>query len=176
MHESLSEISAPKFNIGQIVEGCIKVRIDFGRSPVQPFGFRQVICGQCMIARIVDVIDGRLTSKQSNQTDYSRCNMLYNGLTSLDASLSPQPALAESFNTQDAKTWVFTLRKGVVFHDGKALSPADVVFSLMRHKDPATASKAKVLAEQIDTVRASGPNEGGTASRPGCRRATGGRC
>ena len=98
-------------------------------------------------------------AKQSNQTDYSRCNMLYNGLTSLDATLSPQPALAESFNTQDAKTWVFTLRKGVVFHDGKALSPADVVFSLMRHKDPATASKAKVLAEQIDTVRASGPNE-----------------
>ena len=98
-------------------------------------------------------------AKQSNQTDYSRCNMLYNGLTSLDATLSPQPALAESFNTQDAKTWVFTLRKGVVFHDGKALSPADVVFSLMRHKDPATASRAKVLAEQIDTVRASGPNE-----------------
>lgn len=98
-------------------------------------------------------------AKQSNQTDYSRCNMLYNGLTSLDVTLSPQPALAESFNTQDAKTWVFTLRKGVVFHDGKALSPADVVFSLMRHKDPATASKAKVLAEQIDTVRASGPNE-----------------
>ncbi|MEH3087101.1 MAG: ABC transporter substrate-binding protein [Xylophilus ampelinus] len=98
-------------------------------------------------------------AKQSNQTDYSRCNMLYNGLTSLDASLSPQPALAQSFTTQDAKTWVFTLRKGVVFHDGKSLAPADVVYSLMRHKNPATASKAKVLAEQIDSVTASGPNE-----------------
>lgn len=98
-------------------------------------------------------------AKQSNQTDYSRGTMLYNGLTGLDGSLTPQPALAESFATQDAKTWVFTLRKGVVFHDGKALSPADVVFSILRHKDPATASKAKVLAEQIDTVRASGPNE-----------------
>ncbi|WP_343593334.1 ABC transporter substrate-binding protein [Paracidovorax wautersii] len=98
-------------------------------------------------------------AKQTNQTDYSRCNMLYNGLTALDATLSPQPALAESFNTQDAKTWVFPLRKGVVFHDGKALSPADVVFSIMRHKDPATGSKAKVLADQIETVRASGPNE-----------------
>ena len=85
--------------------------------------------------------------------------MIYNGLTSLDGSLTPQPALAESFTTQDAKTWVFTLRKGVVFHDGKALSPADVVFSILRHKDPATASKAKVLADQIETVRASGPNE-----------------
>lgn len=46
-----------------------------------------------------------------------------------------------------------------MFHDGKSLSPADVVFSILRHKDPATASKAKVLADQIETVRASGPNE-----------------
>ena len=29
----------------------------------------------------------------------------------------------------------------------------------MRHKDPATASKAKALADQIDEVKASGPNE-----------------
>ena len=45
------------------------------------------------------------------------------------------------------------------FHDGKALAPADVVYSLMRHKDPATASKAKTLADQIKDVKATGPNE-----------------
>jgi len=107
-------------------------------------------------AAATDTLD---PAKQSNQTDYSRCNMIYNGLTSLDGSLSPQPALAETFTTKDAKTWVFTLRKGVTFHDGKALSPADVVFSISRHKDAATASKAKALADQIDSVTASGPNE-----------------
>jgi peptide/nickel transport system substrate-binding protein len=107
-------------------------------------------------AAATDTLD---PSKQSNQTDYSRCNMLYNGLTWLDGSLTPQPALAESFTTKDAKTWVFTLRKGVQFHDGKPLTPADVVFSISRHKDPATASKAKVLADQIDSVKATGPNE-----------------
>ena len=107
-------------------------------------------------AAATDTLD---PAKQSNQTDYSRGNMLYNGLTSLDGSLTPQPALAESFTTKDAKTWVFTLRKGVQFHDGKPLTPADVVYSLMRHKDPATASKAKVLADQIDSVKATGPNE-----------------
>ena len=107
-------------------------------------------------AAVTDTLD---PAKQSNQSDYVRCSMVYNGLTSLDGSLSPQPALAESFATTDAKTWVFALRKGVAFHDGKALSPADVVFSLMRHKDPATASKAKVLADQIESVKASGPNE-----------------
>ena len=107
-------------------------------------------------AAATDTLD---PAKQSNSTDYSRGNMIYNGLTSLDGSLTPQPALAESFATTDAKTWVFTLRKGVSFHDGKPLTPADVVYSISRHKDPATASKAKVLADQIESVKASGPNE-----------------
>jgi len=47
----------------------------------------------------------------------------------------------------------------VSFHDGKPLTPADVVFSILRHKDPATASKAKVLADQIESVKASGTHE-----------------
>ncbi|TDP72524.1 ABC transporter substrate-binding protein [Roseateles toxinivorans] len=107
-------------------------------------------------AAITDTLD---PAKMSNQTDYSRGTMLYNGLTSLDGSLTPQPSLAEEFTTKDAKTWIFKLRKGVMFHDGKPLTPADVVFSISRHKDAATASKAKALADQIDTVKASGANE-----------------
>ena len=107
-------------------------------------------------AAATDTLD---PAKQSNQNDYVRCNMVYNGLFALDGSLTPRPALAESYQTADAKTWVLTLRKGVTFHDGKALSPADVVYSIMRHKNPATASKAKVLADQIDSVKATGPNE-----------------
>ena len=107
-------------------------------------------------AATTDTLD---PAKQSNQSDYARCNMVYNGLFSLDGTLTPRLALAEASHTADAKTWVLTLRKGVTFHDGKALSPADVVYSIMRHKDPATASKAKVLADQIESVKATGPNE-----------------
>jgi peptide/nickel transport system substrate-binding protein len=98
-------------------------------------------------------------AKQANHTDYIRGFTFYNGLTSLDGNLVPQPSLAEEFTTKDAKTWVFKLRKGVTFHDGKPLTPADVVFSMMRHKNPATGSKAKVLADQIEEVTATGPNE-----------------
>jgi peptide/nickel transport system substrate-binding protein len=98
-------------------------------------------------------------AKQANHTDYIRGFTFYNGLTSLDGNLVPQPSLAEEFSTKDARTWVFKLRKGVTFHDGKPLTPADVVFSMMRHKDPATGSKAKVLADQIEEVTATGPNE-----------------
>jgi peptide/nickel transport system substrate-binding protein len=108
------------------------------------------------VSSVADTLD---PAKQGNQADYARGFMFYNGLTWLDGSLTPQPALAEEFTTKDAKTWVFKLRKGVTFHDGKPLAPADVVFSLMRHKNPATASKAKVLADQIEEVTATGPNE-----------------
>ncbi|HET7867207.1 MAG TPA: ABC transporter substrate-binding protein [Burkholderiaceae bacterium] len=107
-------------------------------------------------AGVNDTLD---PARQSNHTDYCRGYMFYNGLTSLDGSLAPKPSLAEEFSTKDAKTWVFKLRKGVSFHDGKPLTPADVVFSIMRHKDAATASRAKVLADQIESVTASGPNE-----------------
>jgi peptide/nickel transport system substrate-binding protein len=98
-------------------------------------------------------------AKQSMSTDYSRCNMFYNGLTTLDGSLTPQPALAESWSNEGARVWTFKLRSGVEFHDGKTLTAEDVVFSLNRHKDPATASRARSLALPMQEIVATGPNE-----------------
>ncbi|WP_237477437.1 ABC transporter substrate-binding protein [Lichenibacterium dinghuense] len=98
-------------------------------------------------------------AKASLSTDYVRCNMFYNGLFAFDAEMTPLPALAESVSDDDATVWTVKLRKGVVFHDGKALEPADVVFSLNRHKDPAVGSKAAALAKQIKDVKAGGPGE-----------------
>ncbi|TDN63370.1 ABC transporter substrate-binding protein [Paraburkholderia sp. BL10I2N1] len=107
-------------------------------------------------ASAADTLD---PAKGALATDYVRCNMFYNGLTELDSHLGAKMALAESLETKDATVWVVKLRTGVQFHDGKALAPADVVYSIMRHKDPATASKAKTLADQIKEVKATGPNE-----------------
>lgn len=116
--------------------------------------------GRITVASMASGVNDTLDpAKQSAHIDYCRGFMFYNGLTVLDGSLAPQPSLAEEFTTKDAQTWVFKLRKGVTFHDGKPLTPADVVFSIMRHKNPATASKAKVLADQIESVTATGPNE-----------------
>lgn len=98
-------------------------------------------------------------AKGANGGDYTRHNMLYSGLTQLDASLTPQPALAEEIHNEKATVWTFKLRKDVKFHDGSPLTPADVVYSLNRHKDAATASKVKTVAEQFAEVSASGPNE-----------------
>ncbi|MBN3753141.1 ABC transporter substrate-binding protein [Paraburkholderia sp. Tr-20389] len=107
-------------------------------------------------ASAADTLD---PAKGALGTDYVRANMFYNGLTELDSHLGAKMALAESLDTKDATVWVVKLRSGVQFHDGKSLTPQDVIYSLMRHKDPAIGSKAKTLADQIKDAKATGPNE-----------------
>ncbi|MEA1671989.1 ABC transporter substrate-binding protein [Nitrospirillum sp. BR 11163] len=109
-----------------------------------------------MSSSTADTLD---PAKGALSTDYTRHYMFYNGLTRYGADLSAQPALAEVLESDDRTRWRAVLRKGVTFHDGKALTPRDVVYSLMRHQDPATASKVRPIAEQFRAVTATGPDE-----------------
>jgi peptide/nickel transport system substrate-binding protein len=98
-------------------------------------------------------------AKGGSIADYVRHFMFYNGLTTIDTKLTAQMELAEAISTKDGVLWNVKLRKDVRFHDGKPLTSADVVYSLTRHKNPATASKVKQVAEEIAEVKATGPNE-----------------
>jgi peptide/nickel transport system substrate-binding protein len=98
-------------------------------------------------------------AKGGSIADYVRHFMFYNCLTVIDTKLTPQMELAESISTKDGVLWNIKLRKDVRFHDGKPLTSADVVYSLLRHKNPATASKAKAVADEFAEVKATGPNE-----------------
>jgi len=54
--------------------------------------------------------------------------MIYDGLLQWGAKgyEAPAPMLATSFQTKDNKTWVFRLRKGVKFHNGRELTAEDI--------------------------------------------------
>jgi len=56
---------------------------------------------------------------------------LFEGLTEIDVkTLKPVGALAESWEvSKDGKTWIFHLRKGVKWFDGKEFTADDVVFT-----------------------------------------------
>ena len=96
-------------------------------------------------------------AKFTCDTDYSRGFTFYNGLTRLDGQALAQPELAESFEPNaDATEWVFKLRKGVTFHNGKTMDADDVVYSIGRHKDPKVGSAAKGLADLISDIKADG--------------------
>lgn len=61
---------------------------------------------------------------------------MYDSLLEWDRNLNIRPALAESYETPDANTYIFKLRKGVKFHDGKELDAGDVKYSLETMLNP----------------------------------------
>lgn len=65
------------------------------------------------------------------------------------------PRLAESVEpSADASTWVFKLRRGVMFHNGQELTAADVVATLERHSDEDSQSGALGIMRGIASVSA----------------------
>lgn len=62
---------------------------------------------------------------------------IYNGLVDSDQYGNIVPELAESWElSADRRTWTFTLRQGVVWHDGQPFTAADVRFSYEFPSDP----------------------------------------
>ena len=54
-----------------------------------------------------------------------------------------QPVLAESWEPRDGgKVWVYKIRSGVVFHDGKPMTARDVAATFNRHADPDIGSNS----------------------------------
>ena len=59
--------------------------------------------------------------------------MVYDTLFAQDASGAPKPQMVEKYTTsKDGKQWSFTLRPGLKFSDGSAVTSADVIASLQR--------------------------------------------
>src|SRR5262245_65316604 len=63
---------------------------------------------------------------------------LYTGLTDIDQKGNIVPGLAESWEpSKDLTAWVFRLRKGVLFHNGRAVDAEAVKLNIERIKNPA---------------------------------------
>ena len=61
--------------------------------------------------------------------------------------------MAESFEpSDDAKSWVYKLRKGVTFHNGKTLTAADVVATYNYHRGEGSKSAAKPIMAAGDII------------------------
>jgi peptide/nickel transport system substrate-binding protein len=61
-----------------------------------------------------------------------------------------QPWLAESWEASaDARKWAFKIRKGVLFSNGKTMTPDDVVATLKRHSDENSKSGALGILKAV---------------------------
>jgi peptide/nickel transport system substrate-binding protein len=83
-----------------------------------------------------------LDSHRHNQLHTSHPTAaMYTGLTDIDQQGTIVPGIAESWEpNQDLTSWVFRLRKGVLFHNGRAVDAEAVKLNIERIKDPAIGS------------------------------------
>lgn len=80
-----------------------------------------------------------------------------NYLTEIAADNTVIPELAESWDvSDDATTWVFDIRQGVEFHNGKMLTARDVVDSLNYHLREGSESPAKPLLAGVTSIAEDG--------------------
>jgi peptide/nickel transport system substrate-binding protein len=122
-------------------------------------------------------IVGDLTSidgQDSLQGVAATVGFAYEGLTSYDDTLQPQPVLAESWEaSSDGRQIKLNLRKGAQFHDDREFTSDDVKYSLLRIRDPKLAATAAQLAGQsawwttIDTPDKNTIVLGSDVPRPG---------
>ncbi|GHA90011.1 ABC transporter substrate-binding protein [Streptomyces termitum] len=70
-----------------------------------------------------------------------------------------EPGLATSWKQPDPRTFVYTLRSGVTFHDGGTMTADDVVASLKRQMDPATGSPWGSAFKTVESIAKTGPLE-----------------
>ena len=69
---------------------------------------------------------------EGNQTSWEIHAVVYESLIFLDDNLQPIPGLAESWEQPDDRTYVFKIRQGVTFHNGREMTADDVFYSLNR--------------------------------------------
>jgi len=83
------------------------------------------------------------------------------------------PHVAESFEpSAGAQKWVFKIRKGITFHDGRSLTADDVVNTINYHIGKDSKSPAKSVLSSITSIKSDGPDtvvfelKGGNADFP----------
>ena len=81
-------------------------------------------------------------------------SLIFDDLLTRDEHFNVQPGLAEHWETPDPKTYVFHLRQGIRFHDGRLLTSRDVKWtfdSLLQGKIRSTKSAAYKYLDHIET-------------------------
>ncbi len=107
--------------------------------------------GELVIAKSSEVVS--LDPAGSNDVPSSDVQAnIYESLTKLDEDMNVQPLLAESWDAVEDDVWEFTLKEGIMFHDGSAFNAEVVKANIDRILDEDVASPRKFLFEMITDV------------------------
>lgn len=115
--------------------------------------------GTLNIVQAADV--NPLTLFSQNNPNLSINRTIFNYLVDYNhETLEPEPQLAESWSfSEDGTVLTFTLVAGVTFHDGRALTSADVAASIATVQRDDVPSQTKHIAKQIVSVETPSESE-----------------
>lgn len=123
---------------GLAVTGC-------GHTPPEPYQQRLRLVYQHTLVSVDP-------HSQNDGVTGAVLSAVFDGLVEILPGARVEPVLAESWTTPRADYWRFRIRKGVLFHSGRELTPEDVVFSLERARSPSSKGMSNYL-EGIESVR-----------------------
>lgn len=81
--------------------------------------------------------------------------LIFDNLMELDDHMRVRPRLAERLDHPTPTTYVVTIKRGVLFHDGHELTSADVVYTFRSFLDPDFISPRKGGYRELRSVEAS---------------------
>ena len=125
-----------------------------------------LLLGGCRSARrdphtVVFLIESSPTSLDPRVgTDFASEHideLLFDGLVKRDESFHFSPALAESWEQPDPTTYIFHLRSGVHFSDGRPMTARDVVWSVLSMRNGAVISPKAASYATVASVEARDP-------------------
>ncbi|ASR35661.1 peptide ABC transporter substrate-binding protein [Prauserella marina] len=92
--------------------------------------------------------------------DIARVRNLYEPLLYRDHEYRIEMLVAESLTSSpDAKTWTATLRQGIKFHDGRPVTPDDVIATFRRIMDPDDPKSGAASLTMLGEVVAKGDRQ-----------------
>lgn len=101
------------------------------RSALKAHAIQDGAGGRLVIGKPYETLEFDPTFS-ANQTSWEIHAVVYESLVFLDDNLGAVPGLAESWETPDDRTYVFQIRQGVMFHNGREMTVDDVLFSMNR--------------------------------------------
>jgi peptide/nickel transport system substrate-binding protein len=107
---------------------------------------------------LIESSPNNLDLRQGTDSQSERIGeLIYDPLVRKDDHFNLQPWLATSWDRPDALTWVFHLRSGVRFHDGKPLRAADVAWSIRSMTDGTILTGKGDAFKDVASVSVSDP-------------------
>jgi peptide/nickel transport system substrate-binding protein len=110
-----------------------------------------------LVVMAIESSPNNLDLRQGTDAQSERVGgLIFDALARKDDHFNLQPWLASSWERPDALTWVFHLRDGVRFHDGRPLEAADVAWTIRSMMDGTIVSGKTGSFAAVDRVETPG--------------------